>query len=66
MHSRLVATGALLLAAPGLAVAQNAAPAPSPAIPLRETSAVLSRTDKPLGGVSMLRSLSDGSLGSPT
>jgi hypothetical protein len=62
MHSRVLATGALLLAAPGWLEAQNAAPAPSPAIPVRETTPVLSRTDKPLSGITMLRSLSDGSL----
>ncbi|MBY0490559.1 MAG: hypothetical protein K2R93_12020 [Gemmatimonadaceae bacterium] len=63
MNSRVFSAGALLLAAPAVLEAQNAAPKPAaPAIPLRETTPVLARSDKPLGGVSMLRTLSDGSV----
>lgn len=63
MNSRVFSAGALLLAAPTVLQAQNAAPKPdAPAIPLRETTPVLARSDKPLGGVSMLRALSDGSV----
>lgn len=63
MNSRVFSAGALLLAAPAVLEAQNAAPKPAaPAIPLRETTPVLARSDKPLGGVSMLRALSDGSV----
>ncbi len=62
MNSRVL-SGALLLAAPAALAAQNAAPKPaSPAIPLRETTPVLARSDKPLGQVNMLRALSDGSV----
>lgn len=63
MNSRVLSAGALLLAAPALTEAQNAAPKPAaPAVPVRETTPVMARSDKPLGGVSMLRALSDGSV----
>lgn len=62
MNSRVL-SGALLLAAPAALAAQNAAPKPAaPAIPLRETTPVIARSDKPLGQVNMLRALSDGSV----
>jgi hypothetical protein len=63
MHSRVLSAGALLLAAPAVLEAQNAAPKPAaPTIPVRETTPVLARTDAPLTGVNMLRALSDGSV----